>query len=720
MTGSAGWTVSARGVVPTTKPLPLRIEPLDDEPLDNYLEHFAHTFNVQPSVLLAQIGVRDLDGTPYALCRGLTREQAGRVAFALSLDEQQVHAMTLSKWQHLGLTPPRLERRGNFAGAWPRGKGTRFCPACLRERDMRGQLTHRLQHVYICVRHQVWLETRCRGCGRVPRTHGRYHPRETDPLTRVRCRLSCAMRAFADVDASPCDAPGLVHAQEWFLQHLSNPKMDVWDGRLPAAVALSDLAALTRLALSGPPGPIDPARFSPGLAIPDEVRAALDATPAGSGAARLRAAIDDVRLGAFALSVAVHVMSAPTAKEAAERLDWLTTTNQTRLLSARGASPISAQLTELLGRRFRGGGAKHRVRVSLLVTSGEIANTRSGPLPSTRVPAALWPTAQPALAELVAVHPWYGSSLCSIVLLSVASQRRWQSLATDLGTDLLAGITEQRLRGYVREMTGHPGLPVLLSLFAALREVTPPIEYQRRRELFATGVTVGRNQARRVASANCDAATDAQARRCAWYLWELLTGGDATLGRSANEMYGARRRGYQSWKRNLTARAEQELFLLAEGQLKRHRLPEPVFWGPVHRDGEWHLPDPDLTRRLQGWVSVPLRAASRPVQSAQDLDLLLRRATSGADPALAKRISRFLALADNGCSFTRTAALCAVDQGAVSQQILRLERQLGAQLIERAVRNRPGNLTELGVEMVKQAKSRGLAQAEPERRVREP
>ncbi len=709
-----GGGTGARGVL--ARALPIRVEPLDDEAFDGYLEHVAHRLCTDPRDLLSQLRLPERDETPYRLVRSFDTADTKMICRTFNLEPDELLRMTLARWSHLGLTPPRTERRGNFSGAWPRGAGARYCPLCLHERDYRVRLTDRLQHVYVCGVHQVWLETLCPVCQRPPRSRARFYSR-TPPARAgtLSCPVGCASSVLSQVTPEPVMSGPYVEDHAFVLRLLEGQRIDVWDGRLPADVALLDLAYLARLALAAHGRQqVTTDLRSTGLTTSDDVRLALQGLPDGDGSPRLARAVEDVRVGAHALSVALHVLRARDEMQATERLAWATGAGTWR--PSRAASPVSFQLTRVLQESIPARSTPRRVFLGLLRSTSEVSGGTQRVLDASMLPATLWPQALSALPESLRVHPWYGDALLSVFLLGTGRKRRWSEIATELDLSLIAQLSTNYVLTHFKQITRQPASAELLSLFRLLADHRPPIDYARRRALFSKRLDIGRNHLKRIARANDEPVTDMLQARCTWYLHECLTGGDATLGTLARDAYGPRRRLFARWKLNLRKEAQQGFALLAEGHLKRNRLPEPVTWSPIHQAGEWVAPEPDLHRNLSGWSKVPLRASSRStLPDTPTPEAVAVQAASGSEALLRVRLERFLLLLPAGYNVTRAATLGGFDQATFSAQLQRLERQLGGALLERAERQRPGRLTDLGHQLEKALKDQGLRPALPRR-----
>jgi hypothetical protein len=120
---------------------------------------------------------------------------------------------------------------------------------------------------------------------------------------------------------------------------------------------------------------------------------------------------------------------------------------------------------------------------------------------------------------------------------------------------------------------------------------------------------------------------------------------------------------------------------------------------------------------LPGWNSLVLRSGSlhRPLGPVTPL-VLATRAASGVDPRLRQRLERVLLLPSARCNVTEATRLGGFDQATFSSQLQQLEAQLGGLILNRAVRNQPGELTDLGRELVQAAREQGLRPALPRSR----
>ena len=155
---------------------PIRLAPLPGEALDSWLEALAHRLNVRLGDVLGDLGLaaHNNDGArqltvPADWTTALREEEAARIAHATGADPQQLHNMTLMRFDGRALRIDRAKWQVNRHVLWGRPRGSRFCPECLADSGGRWLLTWRLGWSFACLTHHRLLADRCPGCGRVQR-----------------------------------------------------------------------------------------------------------------------------------------------------------------------------------------------------------------------------------------------------------------------------------------------------------------------------------------------------------------------------------------------------------------------------------------------------------------------------------------------------------------------------------------------------------------------
>ncbi|WP_281356463.1 TniQ family protein [Amycolatopsis anabasis] len=144
--------------------LPIRLAPLPSEPLDSWLEAYAHRCGVDYGQMLMAVGLHSYrqqvaDHTVY-----LHHEEAEHIAQITGLSVQRLHAMTLRRYDGHALVLNDTRRSVSRMQLWGRGRGSRFCPQCLEERGGRWMLRWRLSWTFACTRHHLLLPHSCPQC----------------------------------------------------------------------------------------------------------------------------------------------------------------------------------------------------------------------------------------------------------------------------------------------------------------------------------------------------------------------------------------------------------------------------------------------------------------------------------------------------------------------------------------------------------------------------
>jgi len=129
--------------------IPIRFAPLPGEPLDSWLEAYAHRLHATTvGDLLADLGLRRAGGGQHAPDHTvwLHHVEAEQVAEATGVPAHRLHAMTLRTYDgHILQLDRNPNRRAvTRSVCWARGSGSRYCPQCLSERDGRWLLRWRL------------------------------------------------------------------------------------------------------------------------------------------------------------------------------------------------------------------------------------------------------------------------------------------------------------------------------------------------------------------------------------------------------------------------------------------------------------------------------------------------------------------------------------------------------------------------------------------------
>lgn len=723
----------------TTPPAPTRLafapSPLDDEPLDGYLEYVAHNLGRTPASIHRLLGMPNK--RPYSIVRHLEPTAANCLSTALDLAPKALQSMTLQRYDHLGLMPS-FEKRGHGTGTWPRGSGARYCPDCLRERGLRWKLSWYLQWTFACTRHEQLLSHTCPRCRQPVRTRTRGHPirnhaAPTPP--RAICACSTTDLAHRTQDGGPLPTSILL-AQELI--------SGVLDGATDSVVAFGeersrtewvyDLASLTRLLMTHLPaegvpaqyadilsashmsdrlsalsdcrmelassrsGPVGPSRVTdPDVA---DVLASwgtqLGLTQTRSAGVRLRDATQSSRAIALTASSAAIVLTSPNIAAASELLQVLPVKVRLQAVSEstrRGLSWPLIQALDVPSSAPRGRSARARVmRVQACRFRADGSNRP--PLDPAKIPSRIWDTV--SLLHPTQIGSGYVAVAASVALLSLGTRVSTRQACERLGVGHLGSMVESELTQVLGLASGRHEdgdaelLNNLLLLHDELTANAVPIDYVRRRRTFTSPVPPAERTARRIARALDKRPTLRLRRFMGWWIFELLTGSDVLLSPHHLSVHASHRLAYRRQRSEWEANPPSALLRRAEHALLRNRLDEPLTWAPVvGLDGRWRCPAPTIVRQLD-WSNRDGRATGRPAggEAALGLQDAVNFAASRQSlkaTRLAEKLARFSTVARAG-AITAAARQMGMSQSVLSASMTRLELELGMSLIDRTRR----------------------------------
>jgi hypothetical protein len=145
--------------------LPIRLDPVDGEALDSWLEAVSHRLSSAWGDFADAVGLPAPNGSggTHWLTR-LTPAEAAGIGVATGYQPRHFHAMTLNRYDGTGLRIRHDIRAVNRAFPWSRLRFSRFCPDCLRDSGGRWQLFWRLGWAFACEKHQRLLVDECPTC----------------------------------------------------------------------------------------------------------------------------------------------------------------------------------------------------------------------------------------------------------------------------------------------------------------------------------------------------------------------------------------------------------------------------------------------------------------------------------------------------------------------------------------------------------------------------
>lgn len=152
--------------------LPVRVEPLEGEAIDSWLEATACSMDMTLSALVRRLTLPAATRPPWLV--KLSWDEFRQIKHATGVLPHVAESMTLVDYD--GTALQTLFLPGRLDTTFPYGplSWSRFCPACLAGSGGRWQLTWRLGWSFACIQHQCLLVDRCPGCGERQRRYQVY------------------------------------------------------------------------------------------------------------------------------------------------------------------------------------------------------------------------------------------------------------------------------------------------------------------------------------------------------------------------------------------------------------------------------------------------------------------------------------------------------------------------------------------------------------------
>jgi hypothetical protein len=490
---------------------PIRLALLPGEALDSWLEALAHRLNVRLGDVLGELGlaaafqhgVREV-AVPTDWTIALRDEEAARIAHATGTDPQQLHDMTLMRFDGRALRIDQTKRQVSRHVLWGRPRGSRFCPECLADSGGRWPLTWRLGWSFACLTHNRLFADRCPDCGRVQRE--RPFSRHAQPVPG---RCGTLPSRTGDLAIPGGCGQDLTHAETLRLP-VSHPALDAQRLILetiesgyasygpygtmpqPAVTALTDLRAIAGRILADLP-----AADLPKWVPQDLIEAHLDPDhheDAQLGVQVRPGFMSPTRAASTALAVtaAFRILRQPDIQQAgivmrelveAIREEFWQVSTTSIDSWGRGISPVvrGAYLAALGPSLRPSDQLRHRTTSSLpmLPTAGRTQVNRR----ARKVAAALWPSWAVRLSPPNGAYPRILAPVLSSAVLLAGNSMEFDEVATRLGS-VTDGRTISRL---LQLLAGDPRWEAIATavtwLATYLDDNDVPVDYQRRRRL---------------------------------------------------------------------------------------------------------------------------------------------------------------------------------------------------------------------------------------------
>ncbi|MGV0736063.1 TniQ family protein [Mycobacterium syngnathidarum] len=487
----------------TVRTLPMRIAPIGGEAIDSWLEAIAHRTHTAFGDLLAAVGLSPYNGmgTTAWIVR-LNPDEADMIRTATGIDRDSLEMMTLQYYSDRAVRIKPDSRMLSRAFPWGRGRGSRFCPACLDTTGGRWQLRWRLGWTFACTIHNCLLADACPHCGAVQRrrTHigdsipqpGRCSHPAADATGRTppRCGadLSAATVASFDTDHPVIHAQRVVNSvldseTQTFGVYQASPQ--------PRLNVLSDIRAVAGRALAyATPQDLE-------AVIPRDLNriyrptAELADSPPGSARTDTKpglAAPARAATAAVGVVAALTVLDRTDVASAGDALRWLVTSsrehgaavNATNVAWGKNTSPVltGVQLTAL--GPLLNPSDQLRYRIGTALPAHPAPGTACTAMLASRLPSMLWPTWSLPLA-IPNCHQWQLRPALSAIVLVVSSRLNLDEAARVIGSPI-EGQAVSRVLQLLEKQDQWPSIRAALIRFADyLADNDVPIDYQRRR-----------------------------------------------------------------------------------------------------------------------------------------------------------------------------------------------------------------------------------------------
>ncbi|WP_460755137.1 TniQ family protein [Myceligenerans cantabricum] len=550
--------------------LPLRVRLAPGEALDSWLLRLAHRNRVPLRRLAPPLGLDDWlrIWRNYALTRGIPSATLRRIETQTGLVAGTLDRAVLDQFDPLGWSPI---------------PGSRYCPRCLAQNGGWWPLRWQLPHTFACLTHRCLLVAVCPVCHRTP--HSRVSDR-SGLAGSTRCALG-ATRHGRPCDADllstdwpaplPDDDPRL-EAQAWINQRLDRMDpaavtdlrdLDAITGWLPQRVTLNELEHL------------GPATLAAVSSHREHNNALKRHNPAAClvAAAMAWRAIDII---AFDPSNGRPATLAPLIRDVhyKHRVGQVPTKGGVSILSVKRLTTLSPPLQrKVLHGIDQDLGVSERLRYRTRTVSPRPPdqNPDAAADRARHLPQRLWPD------WLVRFHPTHGANADEVAV-------------TIAGALLIPGNPERNTHAATELTTWRPHMSNFLSTLARehadvltaicniaehLDDHLAPIDYRRRREVFATVDLADSEWEALCVAGRYPPGRGPRLLQARRHLFALLTGADLGDPRHHLALTKADDRvGYQAFGLQIPTALRAALHDHAAKLLTAAGIDEPVTWSP--------------------------------------------------------------------------------------------------------------------------------------------
>lgn len=485
--------------------LPIRVQPIDGEALDSWLETLAHRSHTAFGDLLVAVGLTPVLGmSTSGWIVQLTRDQISLIAAASGVACSRLETMTIDHYAGRAVRINSESGALSRAFPWGRARGSRFCPACLEEAGGRWQLAWRLGWSFACVEHNCLLADACPQCGAVQRlrTHigdripqpGRCAHPATEAVGRTPERCGADLTVLATT-SFVVDHP-VVQAQKMINTIIDNggAKFGIYSTMpQPPTSVLADVRAVAGRALAYATAadlesviPADLLELHRAVAE----TASLPSGPAGREAKPGLAAPARAVTAAVGVVAALEALGRPDVASGGEALRWLMTSSRERGSAVRATNTAWGQNTSpvLTGVQLAALGPRLnpsdqlRYRIGTLLPAQPVPGAARATMLARRLPSMLWPNWSLRIS-ISNCHQRQLRPALSIILLLVGSRLSLDEAARLIDSPV-DGHAVSRVLQLLEKHEQWIGIrAALIQMADYLADDDVPVDYQRRRRL---------------------------------------------------------------------------------------------------------------------------------------------------------------------------------------------------------------------------------------------
>lgn len=581
--------------------LPIRLDPVDGEALDSWLEAVSHRLSSAWGDFADAVGLpapNGSGGTPW-LTR-LTPAEAAGIGVATGYQPRHFHAMTLDRYDGTGLRIRHDIRAVNRAFPWSRLRFSRFCPDCLRDSGGRWQLFWRLGWAFACEKHQRLLVDECPTC----RQRQRGRPLRADLVPNPG---HCATQAADATGGAPArcgidlrTAPSLrFPADHPVLAAQCTIRVAIETGAatfgiyrehsVATAAALADLRAVAGRILSyGTEAELR-------RILPADLHAAYLQMKGGSddvgGVSRCsdkpgRSAPGHALIAAVGATTALGILGASDIASAGVALRWLVTGARAKGLAVsssnigwgkRSTHLLTATQLVALGPLMKlSDQLRHRIGAAIPTRPSHDRNAVEAV--AAKLPAVLWPEWSLRLTPPRVDYQRLCTALPCATLL-VNSRLSWTQASAAMGREGPGHTLSQTLQQLQANPQWNGIRTAIIRLADYLHTADCPIDYRRRRTLDYSSLLTPPTWQRICRDVDVRTGHGKKARMARCHLYSMISGIPARYapGYVDTKEFAAH---LATFPTLLTPRLVSALHDEARNFLEHHQIDEPVTWHP--------------------------------------------------------------------------------------------------------------------------------------------